>query len=306
MNPENLARLLVGPCPVRPETGVHAWLWKASIEAVKQGIIAAFGEVQFRSDIEEELAGCGREVSSQEIDDALRNSRAAAFSERPPAEKALKPVPFEPDLVVRVVQAERITEAMLSKRSPGRISLPMRAPRFYLRHLFHPGELVCVATGKQDALTAALESWTPDRLERAAFVVPSPMSALRGKRKNGGGMGIRTRDNTGSRRYLVVESDKGLGWDEQASILWHLAKHRLLVLVVHSGGKSLHGWFWVEGCTDEELEPFFTLARRLGADERLWWKEQLVRMPDGLRDGRTRQRVVYFDPAAIKKEVNHV
>ncbi len=302
----NLARLLVGPCPVRPEAGVHAWLWKAGIEAGKQGVIGAFGEFDFRRDLEEELAGCGREVSSREIDDALQNSRAAAFSDRPRGEKALKTALFQPELVAKVVQEERITTAELSERSPGRTQFAMRVPRLFLRHLFRPGELVCVATGKQDALTAPLESWTPDRLERAAFLVPSPMSALRGRKKNGEGTGTRTRDNTGPRRYLVVESDRGLGWDEQASILWHLGVQRPLVMVVHSGGKSLHGWFWAEGCTDEEVEPFFTLARKLGADERLWWKEQLVRMPDGMRDGRTRQRVVFFNPRAIRKEVAHV
>jgi hypothetical protein len=51
------------------------------------------------------------------------------------------------------------------------------------------------------------------------------------------------------------------------------------------------------------VEPFFKPARKLRAGEGLSRKEQLVRLADGLRNGKIRQEVVYFDPAALGPEV---
>ena len=47
---------------------------------------------------------------------------------------------------------------------------------------------------------------------------------------------------TGPRRFLVIEQDRG-AIDEQAAMLLHLGRDAPLALVVHSGSKSIHGWF---------------------------------------------------------------
>lgn len=100
--------------------------------------------------------------------------------------------------------------------------------------------------------------------------------------------------NTGPRRFLIVEFD-GATKDEQTALLIYLATFRKLVLVVDSGGKSLHGWF-AASCSDHELRPFFERAVRLGADPALWVPCQFARMPGGTRDTGKRQSVVYFSP----------
>jgi len=86
-------------------------------------------------------------------------------------------------------------------------------------------------------------------------------------------------------------------------LLMHLAKYGPLVLVVHSGNKSLHGWFSCRGQSDERQAKFFRYAASLGADPRTWSKSQFVRMPDGTRDNGTLQRVYYCNPTKISQEV---
>jgi hypothetical protein len=87
---------------------------------------------------------------------------------------------------------------------------------------------------------------------------------------------------------------------EQAAVLAHLAKKAPLALVVHSGGKSLHGWFFCEGRSEESLRQFMNGAVTIGADSATWPPLQFVRMPDGLRDGGARQVIHYFNPEVLK------
>jgi hypothetical protein len=127
--------------------------------------------------------------------------------------------------------------------------------------------------------------------------------------------------NVGARRFLVAEFDmtpKSEFWgpliqkwekkeisvfDAQAALLVDLATNpglRVpLACVVHSGNKSLQGWFYVQGFEDERILPFFQRAVGLGADKATGTRCQLVRLPGGLRENGRRQEVVYLNPAVI-------
>jgi hypothetical protein len=118
------------------------------------------------------------------------------------------------------------------------------------------------------------------------------------KAKSGRERSVHCLGNTGARRYLVVEFDGGT-LDEQAALIVYLGTLASLVLVVFSGAKSLHAWFSVKGIAD--VEEFFVIACRLGADPATWTPCQFVRMPGGTRSGGARQRVYWFNP----KEVHH-
>jgi hypothetical protein len=105
-------------------------------------------------------------------------------------------------------------------------------------------------------------------------------------------------DNTGPRRFFVVEQDNG-GPHQQVSVLSYLAQFLNLVLVVYSGSRSTHGWFFVEGLPEADLHQFMNLACRLGACHSTRTKSQFVRLPGGIRDHGRRQRVLFFDPKAL-------
>jgi hypothetical protein len=65
---------------------------------------------------------------------------------------------------------------------------------------------------------------------------------------------------TGPRRFLVVEQDAGT-IDAQAAVLLHLAERAPLALAVHSGSKSIHGWFYCLGQSEEKLRCLHAIRR---------------------------------------------
>ena len=106
--------------------------------------------------------------------------------------------------------------------------------------------------------------------------------------------------NTGPRTYLVCEFDHGTA-DEHAAILYHLALFAPLVMVVHSGGKSLHGWFYVKGEPEDNVAAFFRYACKLGADKATWTRSQFVRMPQGVRENGNVQAVYYYNHKLVRR-----
>ncbi len=98
---------------------------------------------------------------------------------------------------------------------------------------------------------------------------------------------------------LVVEFDNG-SLDQHAALLSNFARYEprsgWLVLAVHSGGKSLHGWFYCAGQPEDRLQRFMGYAVSPGADRAAWTRSQFVGMPDGSRDNGQRQAVFCFNP----------
>lgn len=162
--------------------------------------------------------------------------------------------------------------------------------------LFPGNPLLCVGSSRSKFATRRRSEWE-GRLSELQLMVPSPMNGLLGRTQDGK-ESAHTLENTGPRRFLVIEQDLGT-LDEQAGILAHLATHAPLALAVFSGGKSLHGWFSCGGQREDRLRSFMAYAVSLGADRALWTRSQFVRIPDGLRDNGVRQSVYYFNPSAI-------
>jgi hypothetical protein len=157
--------------------------------------------------------------------------------------------------------------------------------------------LLCCGRSQSEFDTLPRNEWR-GRLSNLAMIVPSAMTARRGPTKENK-ISAHALSITGPRRYLIIEQDIG-STDEQAAILLHLAKSAPLVLAVHSGSKSIHGWFACQNRTEEQLFRFMRRAVRLGADPRLWTRSQFVRIPDGTRETGERQTVYFFNPRAIK------
>jgi hypothetical protein len=132
------------------------------------------------------------------------------------------------------------------------------------------------------------------------LIVPNPMTARTGATKNKT-ESAHALSITGPRRFLVIEQDKGT-LDEQAAVLLHLMleQHAPMSVAVHSGGKSIHGWFFCAGRSEELLRHFMEYAVSIGTDHATWTRSQFVRMPDGRRDNGKRQRVYFFNPEAVK------
>jgi len=172
---------------------------------------------------------------------------------------------------------------------------PEVTSRAVLKNIFPGNPLLCVGN-KYDFHTSPLSEFV-DVAYTYEQIVPSPMTAKHG-RTQAGKLSEHTLEATGPRRFLIIEGDK-TSKEHQAAVLLHLAQVAPLTMVVDSGGKSLHGWFFVAGKTDEQLTPFFSRACVLGADVALWTRSQFVRMPGGLRDNGNRQSVIYYNAGTL-------
>lgn len=165
-----------------------------------------------------------------------------------------------------------------------------------LRWLYRDADYVCTAKGKGGAHTAPLLK-SLHYAHTLEFIVANPMWYTTGRNQEGemSRRCHRSAANERGRRYMVVEFDQG-SLERQAALLAALhSEAHPLVMVVFSGGKSLHGWFFVQDLPPPKPLQFFQAAARLGCDTSLWDRAKLVRMPGGIRNNQTLQPILYAD-----------
>ena len=275
--------------PPQAGEGVHAWLFQ-----VARQLHAHLPAGEIVAVLERRVQGCGRHVSRKEIEDAVKNALASAWQ---PSGNAAPMQPAAKWPGVNKEQREAIVRdngglADLWDESKPRIDDNAAHTEAIIDRLFPGNPLLCCGKSNSDFDTKPREDWRGE-MPTLALIVPSPMSAVTGLTKDGK-ESKHTLANTGTRRFLVCEFDTG-AVDEHAALLLHLGTFAPLVCVVHSGGKSLHGWFYVHGQPDPKVEKFFRYAVSLGADHATWTRCQFVRMPDGRRDNGKRQTVFFVN-----------
>lgn len=157
-----------------------------------------------------------------------------------------------------------------------------------------PDGLVCVGKSAYEFYTAPISKFK--NLMETQFIVPCYMTKREGVTQDGK-PSMHCLDNTGPRRYCVVDLDEPSA-SEHPSIIWQIRKTFDLVMVLSSGGKGLHAWFNVP---EDVEEDFWDSVIPLGADPALMRnRSSFVRMPMGLRDNGMRQGVLYFDHTKCK------
>jgi hypothetical protein len=288
--------------PPQAGGGVHLWLFRV---ARQLHVHLPAGEIV--SLLESRVANCGRAVSRAEIISAVQNSLPCAWQSRDIAGSVQSAAKWP---VVNQEQREAIVRddgglADLWELSRPRIEDNGQHTEEIVDKLFPGNPLLCCGKSNSIFDTKPREDWRGE-LSALALIVPSPMSVLLGRKKNPkpgeSEWSAHTLANTDARRFLFCEFDTGTP-DEHAALLLHLGTFAPLVCAVHSGGKSLHGWFYVHGQPDVKIEKFFRYAVSLGADRATWTRSQFVRMPDGTRDSGNRQTVFFlnFKPLEAKQ-----
>jgi hypothetical protein len=181
-----------------------------------------------------------------------------------------------------------------------------------------PGDpLLCCGLDNYEFATRRREIWR-GRLSKLPLIVPNPMLSVYGHTAEGK-ISEHTKEATARPIYQPVEfdfaeyTDDGIEtiwaplirkWrkegvtisDACAALLLHLSLLLPLFLITHSGGKSLHGWFLVQGMTTETRRAFMEEAVKIGACHSTATKSQFVRIPDGQRQTGERQTCFYFNP----------
>ena len=283
--------------PPRAGEGVHSWLFR-----VARQLHAHLPAGEIVNLLESRVQGCGRHVSRKEIEDAVKNALACSWQPRGNAAPVQSAAKWP---AVNQEQREAIVRdggglADLWELSHPRIEDNAQHTEEIIDRLFPGNPLLCCGRSSQEFDTRPRDDWR-EKMSALALIVPSPMSAVTGTTKDGK-ESKHTLANTGARRFLICEFDTGTP-DEHAALLLHLGTFAPLGCAVHSGGKSLHGWFYVHGQPDAKVEKFFRYAVSLGADRATWTRSQFVRMPDGTRDKGNRQTVFFlnFKPMEIQR-----
>lgn len=288
-----------------PVHGLHSWIFGRACHLRRSGKTAAEAAETLAQIVT--TTQLRRPVPRREIEDAVRNAYGQPVFSRPGGGWPVASAPAideynvvtgwpahmrtprpEVDFEPQEMPAGEIAMVDLWERSPVRLPDGVPGTMDALAALFADDELVCAGEDDRSCVIRPLQELRD--AHTLAKIVPNPQRMA----------GRRCRENCGPRRYIVIESDRGESLDRQGGFLWFLAQrtHAPLVLVVYSGGKSLHGWFRCDGVPAARLWQWFCGACARGADPRLWLPEQLVRMPDGRRESGELQPIVYFDPEA--------
>ena len=296
--PNQLPRFLLDMLAAVPRAkeGVHNWLYRVARQLhahrTREEIVALLAAA---------VAGCGRAVPVSEVAAAVDSAKNCAW--QPTGRNGS--VPAAPGRTWPAVDHEQRAAiirdggglADLWETSPARIESNAPHSEEIIDALFPGNPLLCCGKSSSVFDTKPRATWRGE-LSALQLLVPSPMLTVEGVTKDGR-PSRHTLSNTGPRRFLVVEFDSGTA-DEHAAILLHLASRAPMVCAVHSGNKSLHGWFYCASEPEEDLRRFMESAVSLGADRATWTRSQFVRMPDGTRDTGKRQTVYFFNPRPIQ------
>jgi hypothetical protein len=276
--------------PPRSGEGFHNWIFRAARALWKCGRQAS----DIREILENAAITCGRRVSAREIADAVRHSQTSAFQ---PATAQHQPWPVVNHEQREAIVAPGLGLVDLWEISPVRFSDNESHTEEIIDALFPGDPLLCAGRSNRGFATRSRSEWC-GKLAGLQLVVPSPMTARVGLTQEGK-QSAHALSITGPRRFLVIEQDGGT-IDEQAAVLLQLAERAPLAVAVHSGSKSIHGWFYCVGQSEEKLRSFMRYAVSLGVDTATWTRSQFVRMPDGTRANRKRQTVYFFNPEVLK------
>ena len=228
---------------------------------------------------------------------------------------------FDPTKLERF---ERMTMTELLAKSPGDVKTE---PLEIIKALFSEKDLVCAETADQKYEGHAI--WEVGKLQEEIkkskfeiddfkFLNPSTFLEKAGITQKGKSyLSKRCNDDVAQRCYMLLECDvkeggereggKGLYTKEEAlairerfiTFCMELAKYLPLAMVVDSGGKSIHFWFWCGEWT-EEVERVFAIACAHGADKAMRVLSQKARMPNvSGYDDRRDQKLLYYDPERI-------
>jgi hypothetical protein len=276
--------------PPKAGEGVNLWLFR-----VARVLHACRTETEILDTLRAVTVGCGRVVTEKEIRRAMENSRTGAGTAAPVRLTPPWPMLNREQREAIINEGGRLVD--LWEVSPLRLEDNDSHTEQIVDVLFPGNPLLFVGATNAVFATQSREEWR-GKLTAMQFIVPSPMIARTGRTQDGR-QSAHSLENTGPRRFLVIEQDQGT-IDEQAAILLHLAKLRPMALAAHSGSKSLHGWFYCAGQSEERAQAFMRYGATLGADPATWTRSQFVRMPDGTRDNGNRQTVYFLNPRVVR------
>jgi len=276
-----------------PHDGINLWMMSSARKCQLAGLPAWEAEQRIMA-----FDGSARRrFKPGEVKRAVEKAYATTLAPRPSDYKQPEKPKWKPETTRQTKyrpSVQGISQADLWEASPWRCDDGLTQD-IIMRELFpDPQGLLCVGMSAYQFATARLARFK--NLPKCQFVVPCYMTKTTGQTQDGK-ESQHCLDNCGPRRFCVCDFDEPKS-DDHPSIIWQIKRMFDLVMVISSGGKSLHAWFWVQ---EDEEEDFWKLAISRGADPALMRnRSSFVRLPLGTRDNGKIQYPVYFDPSKIQ------
>lgn len=186
-----------------------------------------------------------------------------------------------------------ITELDLEGSCPDfYFTTPLAPWQLALRAAIPDNEIVCVQSFNNDPPPQAAKSvgeWLKHSDAPGQFICINPLKDAAGvlKEREDGSVcrSVRCLANISRRLYIVVEFDSH-DMGTQLRIHAWLSLFLPLLLLVHSGRRSVHGWYYVPGMSDEEVQALFSFLKLLGVDGACKDASRLTRLPGAVRQDR--------------------
>ncbi len=277
-----------------PAHGVNVWC----LAAARRCQLVGYSQAEAFNAIMEAAAGrlrAGRELSIQEVERAILTAYETPHD---PAAKAPRVMPLPAVEIERrcppMSEADAQAFIATSPLSPGLSSAEILAT------LFAPEDFIGLKVANdRRALRCRvrnLPSFFASAGEPIQFVTSSPISGRRENTQDGRPSYV-AKGCFPAQRFVVVEFDDAPLAAQLARILFlkRLAgEHAPLVMVLSSGGKSLHSHFMPRSV--EAADALKAWAQKLRADPAALRVNQLVRCPNQLRDNGRMQSLLWLSP----------
>lgn len=198
--------------PPRAGEGVHNWLF-----TIARQLHAHLPSIEIVTLLESRIADCGRRVSRDEIEDAVKNSIHCAWQpNQSTVERNPSKWPERNSEKIEAIRGDGYGLIDLWEASRVRIEDNEQHAEEIIDRLFPGNPLLCCGKSQSEFDTKPREDWRGE-LSQLQFIVPSPMSAVSGLTKDGR-ESKHTLENTSARRFLICEFDTG-STDEHAALL---------------------------------------------------------------------------------------
>jgi hypothetical protein len=283
-------------CPIAGQ-GVNEWLITVAYRLHRKPF--CYTDEYIFECLRKGSAACGRKVSDGEMSRAIERSHPDTFNTSTASTATTghsEWLPERDDALTKEASAQAANAVHQIRRRPEVKDLESLTLPQILPHLFQPTEWLGFDYDKKQAFAARLQDHDKRLIDYPPqFMLPSPLLGPDGITKDGN-PNPRAWSNVGRRRYLVIDFDDGWSQGAQsARILWLLARTSdgqkqwkqwnliRLAMVLYSGKKSLHSWWYVEQLQEDAIKAFFCLAYRIYADKATYGEGQLVRTPTAIR-----------------------
>jgi hypothetical protein len=195
------------------------------------------------------------------------------------------------------------SEMDLIEMSPNRLTdQPGLDGKLLLSALYNPEEVLFIGD-VMDKQVKTVAGWLDTDLTKFPHIIPNPMTGEVGK-TSAGQPSYRCEATVADLRFAVCEMDD-VPLNKQVAfwIRW-IGMGIPVAAVIHSGGKSLHGWVKVDCGTNHEKWDkdvrgwlFENVGKSLGLDQACKTKSRLSRLPSHSRNGSV-QRLLYLNEGA--------